>query len=151
MATHSSILAWKIPWTEEAGGQESKGSQRVGHNTHPNIRLLLSHFSCVQLCATPQTAAHQAPLSLGFSRQEYWSGVPLPSPKVRLVFCNKSFLCFNFHTQQAASYIWMVPFCGREIHMSKVTTALSFHAPLSFFLRSHVRGQNIELLYFYQA
>ena len=30
-----------------------------------------SHFSCVQLCATPETAAHQAPPSLGFSRQEY--------------------------------------------------------------------------------
>ena len=34
------------------------------------LLLLLSHFSCVQLCATPQTAAHQALLSLGFSRQE---------------------------------------------------------------------------------
>ena len=42
--------------------------------------LLLSHFSRVQLCATPQTAAHQAPLSLGFSRQEHWSGLPFPSP-----------------------------------------------------------------------
>ena len=42
--------------------------------------LLLSHFSRVQLCATSQTAAHQAPLSLGFSRQEHWSGLPFPSP-----------------------------------------------------------------------
>ena len=42
--------------------------------------LLLSRFSRVQLCATPQTAAHQAPPSLGFSRQEHWSGLPLPSP-----------------------------------------------------------------------
>ena len=32
MATHSSILAWRIPWTEEPGGPQSKGSQRVGHN-----------------------------------------------------------------------------------------------------------------------
>ena len=31
MATHSSILAWKIPWTEEPGGLQSMGSQRVGH------------------------------------------------------------------------------------------------------------------------
>ena len=37
--------------------------------------LLLSHFSHVRLCVTPQTAAHQAPPSLGFSRQEYWSGL----------------------------------------------------------------------------
>ena len=35
--------------------------------------------SC-RLCATPETASHQAPLSLGFSRQEYWSGLPFPSP-----------------------------------------------------------------------
>ena len=41
---------------------------------------LPSHFSRVQLCATPQMAAHQAPLSLGFSRREYWSGLPMPSP-----------------------------------------------------------------------
>ena len=37
-------------------------------------------FSRVRLCATPQTAAHQAPPSLGFSRKEHWSGVPFPSP-----------------------------------------------------------------------
>ena len=44
------------------------------------LLLLLSCFSRVRLCATPQTAAHQAPLSMGFARQEYWSGLPLPSP-----------------------------------------------------------------------
>ena len=42
--------------------------------------MLLSHFSRVRLCATPKTAAHQAPPSLGFSRQEHWSGLPFPSP-----------------------------------------------------------------------
>ena len=44
------------------------------------LLLLLSRFSQVRLLATPWTAAHQAPPSMGFSRQEYWSGVPLPSP-----------------------------------------------------------------------
>ena len=44
------------------------------------LLLLLSRFSCVRLCATPRTAAHQAPLSLRFSRQEHWSGLPFPSP-----------------------------------------------------------------------
>ena len=44
------------------------------------LLLLLSHFSRVRLCATPETAAHQARLSLGFSRQEHWSGLPFPSP-----------------------------------------------------------------------
>ena len=38
------------------------------------------HFSRVRLCVTPEMAAHQAPLSLGFSRQEHWSGLPFPSP-----------------------------------------------------------------------
>ena len=42
--------------------------------------LLPSHCSCIRLCATPQTAAHRAPPSLGFSRQEHWSGLPFPSP-----------------------------------------------------------------------
>ena len=42
--------------------------------------LLLSRFSRVQLCATPEMAAYQAPPSLGFSRQEHWSGLPFPSP-----------------------------------------------------------------------
>ena len=37
-------------------------------------------LQCVRLCAIPQTAAHQAPPSLGFSRQEHWSGLPFPSP-----------------------------------------------------------------------
>ena len=44
------------------------------------LLLLLSRFSHVRLCATPETAAQQAPRSLGFSRQEHWSGLPFPSP-----------------------------------------------------------------------
>ena len=42
-------------------------------------KVKVKSFSCVRLLATPWTAAYQAPLSMGFSRQEYWSGVPLPS------------------------------------------------------------------------
>ena len=64
-------------------------------NTYPHswvfscMLLLLSHFSRVRLCATPQTSVHQAPPSLGLSRQEHWSswdcpgkntGLPFPSP-----------------------------------------------------------------------
>ena len=44
------------------------------------LLLLLSRFSRVRLCAIPEMAAHQAPLSLGFSRQEHWSVLPFPSP-----------------------------------------------------------------------
>ena len=44
-------------------------------------KVKVKSLSRVQLLATPWTAAHQAPPSMGFSRQEYWSGVPLPSLK----------------------------------------------------------------------
>ena len=44
------------------------------------LLLLLSLFSRVQPCATPEMAAYQAPPSLGFSRQEHWSGLTFPSP-----------------------------------------------------------------------
>ena len=153
MATHSSILAWRIPWTEEHGMLWSMGSQRVGHDwmtftslhscfctsslkiikywelfegnhcglaqityrlfrpkwvllcqeswfwfsfskdpllylfTQPHpvgvIEIMcvqLSRFSRVQLFATPGTVAHQPPLSMVFSRQEYWSGLPFSPP-----------------------------------------------------------------------
>ena len=42
--------------------------------------MKVKSLSCVRLCVTPWTAAHQAPLSMGFSRQEYWSGLPCPPP-----------------------------------------------------------------------
>ena len=42
--------------------------------------MKVKSLSRVRLLATPWTAAYQAPLSMGFSRQEYWSGLPLPSP-----------------------------------------------------------------------
>ena len=61
-----SILQWMIKQTAE--------------HLYNGILLLLSRFSRVRLCATPQTAAHQAPPSLGVSRQEHWSGLPFPSP-----------------------------------------------------------------------
>ena len=58
---------------------QSEVSQKEKHQ-YSMLLLLLSRFSRVRLCATPQTAAHQAPLSLGFPRQEHWSGLPFPSP-----------------------------------------------------------------------
>ena len=49
-------------------------------NKHIEIFLSVQSLSRVQLLATPWTVAHQAPPSMGFSRQEHWSGAPLPSP-----------------------------------------------------------------------
>ena len=58
-----------------------------GKNTGVGCHFLLQwvkvkSLSRVSLLATPWTAAYQAPPSMGFSRQEYWSGVPLPSPQI---------------------------------------------------------------------
>ena len=47
-------------------------------------KVKVKSLSCVRFLATPWTAAYQAPPSVGFSRQEYWSGVPLPSPSTKL-------------------------------------------------------------------
>ena len=52
----------------------------ISQELSPLLLLLPSRFSRVRLCATPETAAHQAPPSLGVSRQEHWSGLPFPSP-----------------------------------------------------------------------
>ena len=52
MATHSSILAWRIPWTEEPGGLQSTGLQRIGHDwaTHTTSQLHLSHTRVMDGC-----------------------------------------------------------------------------------------------------
>ena len=125
MATRSSIHAWRIPWTEETGGLQSMGSQRVRHklrwlSTHAQWTLhshqiewgspyqsseiymkftfhvnlnekvraepcIACYFVCVcaQPCLTlcnPTDCSPQAPPSMGLPRQEYWSGLPFPSP-----------------------------------------------------------------------
>ena len=46
MATHSSLLAWRIPWTEEPGGLQSAGSQRVGHDLATSLSFFLSFAPC---------------------------------------------------------------------------------------------------------
>ena len=65
---------------------DSKGGKGGRCGTHWEIGIdiyilcVLSHFSHVQLFAILWTVARQAPLSVEFSRQEYWSGLPFPSP-----------------------------------------------------------------------
>ena len=61
---------------------EIKRCLLLGRKVMTNLYCSTVSFSHVPLCATPWTAAHQAPPSLGFSRQEHWSGVPLPSPNM---------------------------------------------------------------------
>ena len=94
---------------------------------------MLSHFSHVQLFVTPWTAAYQAPLSIGFSRQEYWSGVPLPS--LLLVLLNLIKLLSLFFTPSVTFfivfinlclYIGLLQFCGFFIFFSYFLSFLKF-------------------------
>ena len=68
---------------------------------------MLSRFSHIQLLVTPQTVAYQAPLSMGFFRQEYWSGVPfslsgdLPDPGVKPMSLASPALAAGFFTTSA--------------------------------------------------
>ena len=63
-------------------------------------------LSRVQLFATPWTEAHQAPPSIEFSRQEYWSGLPFPSPIALLIFC-KNFA--KIHMKMASFWYRLTP------------------------------------------
>ena len=81
-------------------GRQEEGKRRGKFPGWPRKPLLqsLSRFSHVRLCAVPQTAAHQAPPSLGFSRQEHWSGLPSPSlcqESTTLLMCMPSVQVFR--------------------------------------------------------
>ena len=109
MAIYSSVLAWRIPWTEKPGRLQSMGLQRVGHNWVTNTpslstfsnthqtqeiqRWIWMHFSLGDACihakllslvwlfATPWSVSCLAPLSMGFSRHVYLSRLPCPPPR----------------------------------------------------------------------
>ena len=83
MATHSSILVWKIPWTEEPGRLQSVGWQRVRHDWS-NLAHTCIHLSMgmkVKVAQSCLTLCHPMDYkSMELSRPEYWSGWPLSSP-----------------------------------------------------------------------
>ena len=84
---------WKTQqWPQDWKRSVSFQSQRKAMPKNVQLLLLLRRFSCVQLCVTPWTAAYQVPPSMGFSRQEYWSGLPLPSPKECSNYCTISLI-----------------------------------------------------------
>ena len=71
---HTSVFSpGELPWTEEPG----------------ELQSMLNHFSRVQLFATPWTAVLQAPLSMGLSRQKYWSELPFPSPGLQSIWAQR--------------------------------------------------------------
>ena len=93
--------------------------------------MKVKSLSRVRLLVTPWTVAHQAPLSLGFSRQEYWSGVPLPSPWSFLgIYKNDQTIYAvahwvkNLPAMQETRETW-VQFLGREDPLGKGMAAHS--------------------------
>ena len=93
----------------------------------------MKSLSCVWLLATPWTAAHQVPPPMGFSRQEYWSGVPLPSPIWKLTY-----------------HLIYVNFKGRKMTDLRVSQAPSAfcshlcHSLLVWYWASHCHLQNAD-------
>ena len=72
---------WRNQGTEEPGGLQSVGSQEsVKQLSVYKVKVKVKSLSRVRLFATPWTVAYQAPLSMRFSRQECWSGLPFLSP-----------------------------------------------------------------------
>ena len=90
----------------------------------------MKSLSRIRLSSTPWTAAHQAPPSMGFSRQECWSGVPLPSPKYSLLPCQYLFAC-----------MFSLSDCECFIHFCVPTTSLNteYASGDIIVLFSHVR------------
>ena len=88
MATHSSILAWRIPWTEKPGGLQSLVFQSVRYTWRINTLTVDSALCWAVLChsvVSDSLRPHRLyPTRLlcpwGFSRQEYWSGFSYPPP-----------------------------------------------------------------------
>ena len=94
---YSGLVSFRIDWFDLLAVQGTLKSLLQHHNSKASFHWCSAFFmvqlsaaataaakslqSCLtRLCVTLQTAAHQAPLSLGFSKQEHWSGLPFPSP-----------------------------------------------------------------------
>ena len=74
------VSSGRLWWTGRPGALRFMGSQRVGHDWATELNWTAHSLGWVQLCV-PWTVVHQAPLSMGFSRQEYWSGLLFPAPR----------------------------------------------------------------------
>ena len=89
---YSGMISFRIDWFDLPVVQGTLKNLLQHHNSKSSILwcsaffmlLLLSRVSRVWLFTTPWTVAHQAPPSMGFSRQDYWSGLPLPSLQLSL-------------------------------------------------------------------
>ena len=84
-------IDWNLPGPSIPGILQARTLEwvAVSFSNAWKWKVKVKSLSRVRLLGTPWTAAYQAPLSMGFSRQEYWSGLPLPSPLTVLVHAIK--------------------------------------------------------------
>ena len=90
---------------------QSKGLSTVFSNTTVQIqwKVKMKSLSCVWLFATPWTVAYQASLSMGFSRQEYWSGLPFPSPgQIQQKVVIEAEVVWALSIESSSSQIWQI-------------------------------------------
>ena len=98
----------------DADYRARRGFHRLGHQMSLGV-CMLSSFSHSRLFVTPWTVAHQAPQSMGFFRQEYWSGLSFPSsgdfpnPGIKLTSLMSPSLACRFFT---TSITWEASLCG---------------------------------------
>ena len=92
-------------------------------------KVKVKSLSPVRLFVTPWTAAYQAPPSMGFSRQEYWSGVPLPSPKVWLEYCYFSLVAKSCPTHFVTLWCIKLHWCSDNFpeHYQSTLPVIAFH------------------------
>ena len=98
------------PWDSPG---KNTGVVAISFSSAWKWKVKVKSLSCVWLLATPWTVAYQAPPSMGFSRQEYWGGVPLPSPWLHDYSRPKKTIIFKIH------YLWLcwvsVAVCGLSL------------------------------------
>ena len=138
----------KTPWNSWCTGiyQRDGAGRPQGRNGVPAspvtwvvtsqlAQLALSHFSCVQLSATLWTVACQAPPSMGFSRQEYWNGLPcpplwyLPDPGIEPVSLTSPALAGGFFT---TSTTWEVHGSNDYDRMANIIITIISYKPFSW-------------------
>ena len=114
--------------TRHPGPWDSPGKNTgVGCHFHLQCtKVKVKSLSCVRLSATPWTAAYQAPLSTGFSRQEHWSGLPLPSLIFPLLVANSTLatgpVCYSLnkffkHSPTAGPLYLLFPLSGMTLSL----------------------------------
>ena len=145
MATHSSVLAWKIPWMEEPGKLQSMGSQRVRHNWETSLTSRYSPGTAWQSYPSlPHQVSHTPSshvLTTGWNNSSYTRFDPSQRPKDKhLPWLQHVYNTLHFLTQKGTP-ILNAPFISELLHVSQLRKQAAviyfrghqWHSPISFY------------------